>query len=145
MVAIAYNKTSDHHLAQDAAQQALTKALTSLTSLKVPEKFGPWLLAITRNTAKSIASQKTFQSADLTQIPDNKALTNENQLVKQAIASLKPIAREIIIMRFYNNCSYAHITAATGLSTPAINGQLKRAKQKIAKYLKTQGFTEDLT
>ena len=58
MVAIAYAVLTDHHLAEDAVQQAFAKALTKMNTLKKPESFAAWLARICRNTANDIAKKK---------------------------------------------------------------------------------------
>ena len=44
--------------------------------------------------------------------------------------------REVVILRYYNGCSYEQISAVLGLSKMSINGRLTRAKRKLAKYLR---------
>jgi DNA-directed RNA polymerase specialized sigma24 family protein len=46
------------------------------------------------------------------------------------------------VLRYYNNLSYERIGAILGISHAAINGRLARTKQKMAKYLKQNGFSE---
>jgi len=64
--------------------------------------------------------------------------------IKQALTRLTPEARELVILRYYNNCSYEQISAVMGLSGPAINGRLTRAKKKLADYLKRNTLAEDV-
>lgn len=52
LIAIADSVLLDHHLAEDAAQEALAEACRELASLKNPERFGPWLASICRNVAR---------------------------------------------------------------------------------------------
>jgi RNA polymerase sigma factor (sigma-70 family) len=54
LVAVADSVLLDHHLAEDAAQEALTAACRELAKLKKPERFGTWAAAICRNVAKDI-------------------------------------------------------------------------------------------
>ncbi len=53
--------------------------------------------------------------------------------------------REVVILRYYNNCSYEQISAVLGLSKMMINGRLTRAKRKLARYLRRRGVWEDLS
>ena len=46
LVAIAYAVLGDHHLAEDAAQEALAKALVKLVTLRQTERFAGWLRRI---------------------------------------------------------------------------------------------------
>ena len=63
--------------------------------------------------------------------------------VKRALTQLSAEAQELIVLRYYNDCSYEQISAVMGLSGPAINGRLTRAKKKLAKYLKRHALAED--
>ncbi|MHC4543494.1 MAG: RNA polymerase sigma factor, partial [Planctomycetota bacterium] len=49
-------------------------------------------------------------------------------------------AREVIFLRFYDGMSYEQISAVLGISEQAINGRLRRAKKKMANYLRRNGF-----
>lgn len=46
LVATADSILFDHHLAEEAAQEALAEACRRLPSLKRPASFGPWVGAI---------------------------------------------------------------------------------------------------
>src|SRR4030042_61278 len=54
LVAVADSILPDHHLAEDAAQEALAAACRDLAKLKKPERFGPWAVAICRNVARDM-------------------------------------------------------------------------------------------
>jgi DNA-directed RNA polymerase specialized sigma24 family protein len=54
LVAVADSILLDHHLAEDAAQEALAHACRQLPGLKKPDQFGPWVAAICRNVAKDM-------------------------------------------------------------------------------------------
>jgi DNA-directed RNA polymerase specialized sigma24 family protein len=49
----------------------------------------------------------------------------------------------LIVLRYFDGFSQARISEVLGLSPQAVNGRLVRAKRKIAKYLKRNGFTGD--
>lgn len=144
--AIAYSVLSDHHLAEDAAQESLAKALVHLVKLKRPERFGPWLGRICRNVAHDMVPRKTDQPLieDSPEAVVRDPEGPQHEAVNRALSRLAPAARELITLRYYNNCSYEQIAAVTGLSRPAINGRLTRAKRLIAKYLKSYPLAEDL-
>lgn len=144
MVAIAYAVLADRHLAEDAAQEAFAKACCNLRQLRNKEKFAPWLACICRNVAKDMAVAKTRQvnAEDLAQLPDEHNQDGTSQTVRDAISKLPASARELIVLRFYNELSYERIGAVLGISRAAVNGRLKRAKRKIARYLQHNGFLE---
>lgn len=144
MVAIAYSLVSDHQLAEDAAQESFARALVSLRKLKNRARFAPWLAAICRNVAKDMVAAKArpIKAADLAQ-PTQTGSHNENgEWIRRAIEQLPAAARELVVLRYYNNLSYDKIASVSGVSRAAINGRLARAKRKMAKYLKRNGFPE---
>ena len=61
LVAVADSILMDHHLAEDAAQEALAYACRQLPGLKKPELFGPWVAAICRNVAKDMLQDRQRQ------------------------------------------------------------------------------------
>jgi RNA polymerase sigma-70 factor (ECF subfamily) len=63
--------------------------------------------------------------------------------IREAVWKLKPADRELIVMRYYDGFSQAQISNVLDISPSAVNGRLVRAKRKIAKYLKHNGFTGD--
>ena len=62
--------------------------------------------------------------------------------IRRAIEQLPDAAKELIVLRYYKNLSYEQIAAVSGVSRAAINGRLSRAKRRMAKYLKRNGFSE---
>jgi len=48
-----------------------------------------------------------------------------------------------VVLRYYNGLSYEQIASVLGISQATINGRLSRAKRKMAKYLRRNGFPEN--
>lgn len=145
MVAIAYSVVSDHQLAEDAAQESFARALVSLRKLKKQTRFAPWLAAICRNVAKDMVATKVRQISidDFSQAAGNNNHDESRRLIRRAIEQLPVSAKELIVLRYYNGLSYEEISSVLGISRPTINGRLTRAKRKMAKYLKRNGFPEN--
>jgi RNA polymerase sigma-70 factor (ECF subfamily) len=146
MVAVAYSVLRDHQLAEDAAQEAFARGLVSLRRLREPAQFAPWLARICRNVAIDMARDRPPQvsSDDLPPSPDHDEDEVINQIVREAIDSLPAGMREVVILRYYNDCSYDQISAVLGLSKMSVNGRLTRAKRKLGKYLRRRGVREDM-
>ncbi|HUS74110.1 MAG TPA: RNA polymerase sigma factor [Sedimentisphaerales bacterium] len=145
MVAVAYSILADHQLAEDAAQEAFARALTNLGKLRKPDKFAPWLAQICRNVAKDMVAAKarTINAEDLSGAPVCNRQDDSIEAVRRAIEQLSVSARELIVLRYYNGLSYEEISSVLGISKPTINGRLTRAKRKMARYLKRNGFLEN--
>jgi RNA polymerase sigma-70 factor (ECF subfamily) len=142
MVAIAHSAIGDRHLAEDAAQQAFAKAAIELPQLRNKSRFAGWLAVICRNAARDIAQERGklhsyHEYATGVNKPDEHAATEH---VRDALSRLSMSAREVIFLRFYDGLSYEQISAVLGISQQAINGRLRRAKRKLAHYLRRKGF-----
>ncbi|MCP4610004.1 MAG: sigma-70 family RNA polymerase sigma factor [Planctomycetes bacterium] len=144
MVAIAHSVLDDRHLAEDAAQQAFAKAAVKLPQLKKENRFAGWLAAICRNIAKDMARKtEIFQSTDDLSIAATEPRDDGTiETVRQAIRKLSASAKELVFLRFYDGMSYEQISTVLGISEQAINGRLRRAKKKMAGYLRRNGFGE---
>jgi RNA polymerase sigma-70 factor (ECF subfamily) len=144
MVAIAHSVLGDRNLAEDAAQQTFAKAVRKLPQLKNKSKFAAWLAAICRNVALDLArTRETHQSADDLSMMAAKTRENDvSDIVKEAISKLSAPAREVIFLRYYDGMTYEQISAVLGISKQVINGRLRRAKKKMAYYLRRNGFGE---
>jgi len=144
MVAIGHAILGDRHLAEDAAQEAFAKAAVHLPKLRKADQFGCWLAAICRNEAKNLARARqrapTGNERSCEDAPTGVDETGE--AVKAALHQLPVEAREVIFLRFYDGLSYDRMSAVLGISEQAINGRLRRAKQKLAEHLRRCGFDE---
>lgn len=143
---MAYSVIRDHQLAEDAAQEAFARALVSFDRLKEPSKFAPWLAQICRNAAIDMARARRPQIDvdDLAEVPGRDTDDFAGRIVREAIDRLPASLREVVVLRYHNNCSYEQISAVLGLSKTAINGRLTRAKRKLATYLRRRGVLEDV-
>ena len=145
MVAIGYSVLSDHQLAEDAAQESFSRALVNLRNLKNNTRFAPWLAAICRNVAKDMVATKARQinTDDFSQVAQDNQHDENAPVIRRAIEQLPVSAKELMVLRYYNGLSYEQIASVLGISQAAINGRLSRAKRKMAKYLKRNGFPEN--
>ena len=144
MVAIAYSVLSDHQLAEDAAQESFARALVNVRRLKNRARFAPWLAAICRNVAKDMVAVRArrINPGDLSHAATHGDHDENGILIRRAVERLPAAARESIVMRYYSNMSYDEIASVSGISRAAVNGRLTRAKRKMARYLRRNGFPE---
>ncbi len=144
MVAIGHSILRDRHLAEDAAQQAFAKAAVHLPRLRQVDQFGRWVAAICRNEARDLARARRQLKVDPgPPVQEDASEPRESgEIVKQALDQLPAEGKEVIYLRFYDGLSYEQISAVLGLSEQAINGRLRRAKKRLAQYLRRRGFDE---
>lgn len=144
MVAIAHSLLGDRHLAEDVAQETFAKAAVKLPQLRQTDKFAGWLAAICRNQARDMARRTNSPQAndELSAIAAQSQRDDSSDAVRQALKKLTAPARELVFLRYYDGLSYEKISRLLGISEQAINGRLRRAKRKMADYLRHNGFDE---
>ncbi len=142
--ALAYARVRDTHLADDVVQQTFATACQKLRDLRKPEQFGAWLGTICRNTAKqSLRAQRHRIDPECWMTQRSKPDQTSQDGIQQALWALRHKDREILALRYYDNLPYERIGAVLGLSVPAVNGRISRAKQRLKQSLKAQGFSRD--
>jgi RNA polymerase sigma-70 factor (ECF subfamily) len=144
MVALAYSMLADRDLAEDAAQEVFAVACRDIESLKSKERFAAWLAGICRNVSRQMLKAKKNKPAALSdEYPAHNEKNGEDrqETIHRAVWSLRDAERELIVLRYFDGFSQARISEVLDLSPQAVNGRLVRAKRKIAKYLKRNGFT----
>jgi RNA polymerase sigma-70 factor, ECF subfamily len=147
-VGIAYSTLSDRHLAEDAAQEAFAIVCRDFARLRRDDKFVHWLNAICRKVACRLAKWRSRNGlpedlpwAAATDRGDDlaKSRADRANLVRQAIQRLSANAREIVVLRYFSGLSHEQIAAALGISAQAVHSRLRRARQKMAGFLKRNG------
>jgi RNA polymerase sigma-70 factor (ECF subfamily) len=143
LVAVADAILLDHHLAEDAAQEALAHACRQLPQLREPEHFGPWVAGICRNVAKDmrrVRRREQQQVQDREAPPTVSGPDGQAQMVAEALQHLPHRLREAVFLRFYNGLSYQQMAGVLGVTPESIDGRLRRAKKRLAVYLTKRGF-----
>ena len=147
LVAIAYSQLADRNLAEDAAQEALLIAYRDIAKLKDTGRFLPWLAAICRNTAIDMAKVRARERHAGTEecrlLADLCHHENDTvAVVREIIFGLDPDARDILVLRYYNEMTYEQIAATLGISEEATNGKLRRARSVIRQQLQRRASME---
>jgi RNA polymerase sigma-70 factor (ECF subfamily) len=152
LVAIADSVLLDHHLAEDAAQEAFAAACRQLDRLKAPERFGPWIASICRNVARDMRRDSQRQrlcierclAHDRPGEPDGDGSggTDDRRRVvlAEALARLPGPLREVLFLRFYNEMSYRQMARVLGATEQMIDGRIRRAKKKLSGHLRKAGL-----
>ena len=148
LVAVADSILLDYHLAEDAAQEALAAACRGLKTLKRPESFGAWVGSICRNVAKDMLRQlpRQRETADIDAKCEQDCVDDEQgKILSEAVQQLPRRLREVIFLRFYNEMSYGQMAKVLGATQQSIDGRIRRAKKKIAVYLKRKGLRNQVS
>lgn len=143
LIAIADSILLDHHLAEDAAQEALAAACRGLKTLKRQESFGAWVGTICRNVARDMLAELPRQRKAAERYAGqqrNCVDYDQKMIMTEAVQQLPQHLREVIYLRFYNEMSYEQMSKVIGATQQSIDGRLRRAKKKIAAYLARKNF-----
>ncbi len=144
MVALAYSMLADRDLAEDVAQDVFVIACRGLARLKQADKFAAWLAGICRNTAKQALRAADERTPLLSgHVREGCGDDEHRQAIRRAVWNLRPGEREVVVMRYFDGLSQQRIAEVLNLTPQAVNGRLVRAKRKVARYLKRNGFQGD--
>jgi len=135
----------DKELSDDLAQDTFIKAYTSLNSFKGTANFSTWLYRIAYNVFFDyIRSQKP--TSDLEIVTTDAAYSNEQQDIGKkmdvyaALQQLKEAERTCITLFYMEELEIKKIAEITGLAEGTVKSHLSRGKEKMANYLKQNGY-----
>lgn len=148
--------------AEDAAQDAMVKAIMNLHTFDTERPFKPWLMRITSNVCTDrLRRRKPVLSLDgmgddgawewqagSDPSPERLLLRREQQeQVRALLETLSPTDRTVVILFYWENLSYTEIVAATGLTVSAVKSRLFRARRALAQqyqeYLAQSAQTQE--
>lgn len=137
----------DTALSDDLAQDTFLKAYTHLESFGGLSGFSTWLYRIAYNVFYDyIRSRKDTDPLDTAgvdarlsaQQPD----VGRRMDLYQALARLREVERTCITLYYMEDQSIEKIAAVTGCPSGTVKSHLARAKEKMAKYLKENGYDD---
>jgi RNA polymerase sigma-70 factor, ECF subfamily len=147
--------------AMDVAQEALLRFFTTLHRFDCRRPVRPWLFQIVRNRVVDLYRRKRVrrhESLDATD-PEGKALIelvdtavdperdaarSELRLrILQALSELSPIQREVLVLRDYQDLSYAEIAETLDIPIGTVMSRLHGARKRLRERL--QGELRSLT
>jgi RNA polymerase sigma-70 factor (ECF subfamily) len=135
----------DKELSDDLAQDTFIKAYTSLNSFKGAANFSTWLYRIAYNVFFDyIRSQKP--TSDLEVVTTDAEYSNEQQDLARkmdvyaALEQLKEAERTCITLFYMEELEIKKIAEITGMAEGTVKSHLSRGKEKMANYLKQNGY-----
>lgn len=135
--------------AEDAAQQAFLSAYRSLLGGTEPRDPAAWLATIARNECRTRIRERMRQPLPLEEEPGGMAESAEAVAGRRAdvadlaaaLGELPEKQREAIILRDVYGFRYGEVCAALGLSLPAVESLLFRARRRLQVRLKPVAAT----
>lgn len=127
--------------ARDAVQGALVKAYEHLGSFDPRHRFFSWIYRIVVNECLNLLRARrpvddlspTLAARDT---PFEVAANGERaRQVQEALSSLTPEARAVIVMRHFGELSYQEIAAALSVPSKTVKSRLYAARQRLGELL----------
>lgn len=138
--------------AEEVAQEAFLKALANLSRFRAESKFSTWLVQIAINEARmrrrkdrkglyeSVDEPRKDDEgdyiprdfADWREIPSESLERKEvREALARALASLKPIYREVFVLRDVQDLSIAETAGVLGIEESSVKTRLLRARLQM--------------
>ncbi len=154
--AIAYSVLNNAADAEEVAQEAFLKALKGLRSFRGDAKFSTWLVQIALNEARACLRRNRshlhqsldessgapdseympMDLADWREIPSEALERKElRQRIEETLESLRPIYREVLVLRDMQHLSVAETSQALGISEDLVRTRLRRARLQMREAL----------
>lgn len=142
-VALAYRL--DRHAREDLAQEAFLAAYRGLPSLQQPDRFGPWLMQITRRICGKTRSQSDSvdTGVSICDLADSQSPVEipQRQSLLESIERLPENERLVITMHYFDGHSTQSIAEATSRPLGTVTKQLSRAYQRLHRLILTEEET----
>lgn len=144
--------------ALDISQEVFFKLWKTLNGFKGEASLKTWIAKITRTCAIDyVRSRNAKSSLSLTpddeekevEIIDTDTAANpqenyrkkeEAEAVRRAVSSLQSPTKEIIIMREFQNLSYAEIAALLNVPEGTVKSRISRGREQLKEILKEWNF-----
>jgi len=141
---VAYRFLADQTLAEDVVQDAFLKVLASARRYRPTARFRTYLYTIVWHLCVDVHRRKRSQPIESLPVrqdpapgPAQAAQDAERAaLVRQAVQELSPRQRMALVLKHFENLSYAEIGHALECSPTAVDALLVRAKRRLKQRLK---------
>ena len=149
-VSVAYHHGLNLPAAEDAAQEAFVKAWLALPRYRESSgSLRAWLCRIVINTVRDMQRRERpvqeldEEFMDSRNNPAEQAEADaQAQAVRRALDQLPPAIRTTLVLREYEELSYAEIAAALGIPTGTVMSRLNYARSRLRELLTTAGELE---
>src|SRR5213079_1282840 len=130
--------------AEEALQDAFTRAYRSLARCEDPERFGAWLFRILVNRCRTVGARRgrrarTFVSDEgalLEAAHDHPAERNAwREEIDRALQRLRPEQREAFLLKYVEDMGYDEMSRLTGVGVSALKMRVMRACERLRELL----------
>ena len=135
----------DEELSDDLAQETFIKAYTHLASFKNLSNFSTWLFRIAYNIFYDYIRNRKETSGledwevDATYQTEQRRIGEEMDIYR-GLSILKEDERTCITLRYMEDLSVDKIANITGMPSGTVKSHLSRGKERLANFLKQNGY-----
>ena len=135
----------DEELSDDLAQETFIKAYTHLASFKNLSNFSTWLFRIAYNIFYDYIRNRKETSGledwevDATYQTEQRRIGEEMDIYR-GLSILKEAERTCITLRYMEDLPVDKIASITGMPSGTVKSHLSRGKEKLANFLKQNGY-----
>ena len=134
---------SNEEEAHEVAQEALAKAWAARDRYDEKRPFYPWLATIVRNTCRDARSRKrplvgldTERVTSASPSPLTALKAAESQaMIQSALEQLDESHREVIVLRHFEDLSYAEMAEMLGVAQGTVMSRLFRARRALLELM----------
>lgn len=155
LINFVYRFVGDKDSSYDIVQDTMIKFYLNKDSYKSFAKFSTWIYTIAANLAKNELKRKkrrviysigsSFNDEDKpieyedknSMMPDKFTDTEiKNKIIQNALLKIKPVYREMVILRDIQEFSYEEIAEMKDLSIGTVKSRINRGRSQLQKLLK---------
>ena len=134
----------DEQLSDDLAQDTFIKAYVNITKFRGMSSFSTWLFRIAYNVHYDyLRSLRQTDDIDSSAAIRQSSVAGDENLkmdMYNALALLKPDERTCITLQLIDGYPIDQISKITGIPDNTVKSHLRRGKEKMANYLKENGY-----
>ena len=134
----------DEMLSDDLAQETFIKAYVNITKFRGMSSFSTWLMRIAYNVFYDhVRARKQTEDIDSTAAVRQSSSNGDSNLkmdIYAALAQLKSDERTCITLQLIDGYPIDQISKITGIPENTVKSHLKRGKDKMANYLRQNGY-----
>lgn len=143
-------RLGNHHDAQDVVQQVMLRAWQAIDRFEGRSAFRTWLYTIAENQCRSFAVKRMryIQTEHIERLIDIYAATEtgimehcaRHQAIATALENVSDKAREVLLLRFFQDYSLEQIATTLAISLSAAKMRLYRSLEQFREaYLQAAG------
>lgn len=131
---LAHSMLGDRWEAEDATQEAITRAWRKLGQLRQGMPVRPWFLAIVINQCRNTRRTRWFRTARIAEVFQRPRADHpdiERIDLARALARLPSQDRQALFLHFYLDLPVDEVALALGISPAAAKGRIYRACHRL--------------